>query len=1052
MIITGWHVDGFGVLGDLDTVGLGPGLVLVHGPNEAGKSTLLAYLRWMLFAAKHDERPPLRGGRPGGRLFLQGDHGEPLTVERHDRRTVTVVGPDGRVGGPDDLQARLGRVDAAMFDSVFAFSLTELSRFETLAAQSVTDQIFSAGITGAGTTATAVQGQVQKVLSALLRPRAGGRINQLSGDLRETRRQLAEARAAVVGHAALLAREAEAQERAAAAATRAAELQHRERRLEALVRLWEPYNHWQQEVETLEASPAPTVQADAAGRMTTARAALARAREVRQALADQLAGHVAERDRLPLSPELEAVADRVLVLAAGGGDQKSRLDRLADLLQRLYGLGPRLAAALAKVCLTPERLAAIASLAVLTDGADAWQGRLDAAQRKVTEASARAEAAAADLLVAEEELAAAQAVLGRLGPDPGDVAARRQEVERLQLRLRRAGAGMVLWAAVGLAVVLGGTVLALLGLPVRLLWTAGGGVALAVAAAMGYRSWRGRAMVAAAARAVGISSVSSATAWTAARRRLDDEAARAGQWREADERRRSAAEQVEVRRQRLQAAAQRAAVADQELAALSTDFAAWRQGHGLPPDLHPDGVRQWAAAADHARELAAEEEGILAQRRDLADHVARFRSSAVAVLAEIGRAAPGEDAALVAAVASLADEVRAAQEARRRYDDQVRVVEDLTRRLAAAADEVAQAEAAHGALLAEAGAGDDAEYDRLATWAERWRQTERDAAHLLAGIEGELGGGDYRRQMEELLLAGDPPTWQAQLDEVRELLADCGRERDRALEDQTAARQEREALERSADVVALAGQEQALLAELADAVAEWRRWRLARELLDQTLERFVRDHQPQVLTDASATFAEITGGRYRKVVQGDDGRSLGVIDAGGGRLTTDQLSRGTQEQLYLSLRLGLARLFADQRAVPLPLVLDDVLVNFDPDRARATLRAFAGYLAGGERQVLLFTCHPETRALARDLVPGPVEVELGAEGGPARAEVAVAAACDPQQRAVSLLRERGFITTRLLREDLGVDPAGARSLAQDLVARGLARRVGAARGTRYLAV
>ena len=53
----------------------------------------------------------------------------------------------------------------------------------------------------------------------------------------------------------------------------------------------------------------------------------------------------------------------------------------------------------------------------------------------------------------------------------------------------------------------------------------------------------------------------------------------------------------------------------------------------------------------------------------------------------------------------------------------------------------------------------------------------------------------------------------------------------------------------------------------------------------------------------------------------------------------DELSRGTGEQLYLALRFGLIEEFAGQ-AEPLPVVMDDILVNFDVERARRGLPTF----------------------------------------------------------------------------------------------------------------
>jgi len=52
---------------------------------------------------------------------------------------------------------------------------------------------------------------------------------------------------------------------------------------------------------------------------------------------------------------------------------------------------------------------------------------------------------------------------------------------------------------------------------------------------------------------------------------------------------------------------------------------------------------------------------------------------------------------------------------------------------------------------------------------------------------------------------------------------------------------------------------------------------------------------------------------------------------------------------------------------PLPLVMDEVLVNFDPDRARRTAELIAD--VAQRNQVLLFTCHPETLALFRQVDP-----------------------------------------------------------------------------------
>ena len=80
-----------------------------------------------------------------------------------------------------------------------------------------------------------------------------------------------------------------------------------------------------------------------------------------------------------------------------------------------------------------------------------------------------------------------------------------------------------------------------------------------------------------------------------------------------------------------------------------------------------------------------------------------------------------------------------------------------------------------------------------------------------------------------------------------------------------------------------------------------------------------------------------------------------------------QLSRGTAEQLYLSLRFGFVREFVG-RSEPLPLVFDDILVNFDPARARAPAAAIRDL--SESLQIFLFTCHPATVQLVREVDGG----------------------------------------------------------------------------------
>jgi uncharacterized protein YhaN len=69
------------------------------------------------------------------------------------------------------------------------------------------------------------------------------------------------------------------------------------------------------------------------------------------------------------------------------------------------------------------------------------------------------------------------------------------------------------------------------------------------------------------------------------------------------------------------------------------------------------------------------------------------------------------------------------------------------------------------------------------------------------------------------------------------------------------------------------------------------------------------------------------------------------------------LSRATAEQLFLALRLSYIDNLAGANP-SLPVLMDDVLVNFDDERRRAAAQVIAEFASS--RQVIYFTCHPAT--------------------------------------------------------------------------------------------
>ena len=154
MRITGLHIDGFGRFADRSFGPLERPVTVFYGPNEAGKSTLLEFIRRILFGfptrrGGTNEYPPLAGGRHGGRITVATDAGEIITIDRTPGRgdgPVSLTSAAGEALPDSELPRLLGNHSRSVFQNIFAFTLDELNNESLLNDDSVNLQIYSAGI------------------------------------------------------------------------------------------------------------------------------------------------------------------------------------------------------------------------------------------------------------------------------------------------------------------------------------------------------------------------------------------------------------------------------------------------------------------------------------------------------------------------------------------------------------------------------------------------------------------------------------------------------------------------------------------------------------------------------------------------------------------------------------------------------------------------------------------------------------------------------------------------------------------------------------------
>ena len=155
-------------------------------------------------------------------------------------------------------------------------------------------------------------------------------------------------------------------------------------------------------------------------------------------------------------------------------------------------------------------------------------------------------------------------------------------------------------------------------------------------------------------------------------------------------------------------------------------------------------------------------------------------------------------------------------------------------------------------------------------------------------------------------------------------------------------------------------------AEIREQALRYARLKLSSVVLQREVERYREQNQGPVLKRASALFPRLTLGSFRGLRVGVEERQIVALREDGKEVMVEGLSEGTRYQLYLALRIASLERYLE-RNPPLPLVLDDILIHFDDERAAAALGVL-GELA--ERiQILFFTHHARDLTLSANAIP-----------------------------------------------------------------------------------
>ena len=234
----------------------------------------------------------------------------------------------------------------------------------------------------------------------------------------------------------------------------------------------------------------------------------------------------------------------------------------------------------------------------------------------------------------------------------------------------------------------------------------------------------------------------------------------------------------------------------------------------------------------------------------------------------------------------------------------------------------------------------------------------------------ELGDGASLEALATAALAVDQDQLGAQLQSYLEQIQATEQTRSELDQRVGGLYNELKRMDGNATAALAADEAQSTLAEIQELSTRYMQLQLAARVLRKAIERYREQHQAPIVQRASELFKRLTLGRFTRLesdyTHGDHPILVGIRTGERQGIPTEAMSDGTRDQLYLALYLASIERYLT-RHTPLPLVLDDILINFDDERSRATLSVL-GELCQ-RTQILFFTHHPRLEELARKAVP-----------------------------------------------------------------------------------
>lgn len=1022
MNIRDLHVDGFGVWHKLELEEFSDELTVLHGPNEAGKSTLMQFIRAVLygFSPDHYERylPPLRGKQPGGRLRLDTSRGE-FTVAREDDPEfdgqspglVKLTNKSGLVPTDIDLPTLLSEIDERTFHNIYAVGIRELQELGTLSDSAAAESLYNLT---AGLDRVSLSDVVRELKHARSRLLAPGdqpsRIAELLGQQEDLQTRIEELKGQTDEYLALCGERDALEPRVREIQRETSDIERQMRMIELALSLrprWEARAETETKLNRL-GEPRP-IRPQVLDELKQFDEQLSQQRKELRELKHQRESLQERCDLLDFNEALWKQAPRI----EAASDHR-------DLLESLQRQSTRLRQRLAKLEIRARQYRQRPGLKFAENnagpegGVEKKLGELKKLAQSVSDQKKQLSRAESSASKAKQQVADLNAQLHqRLGTDPSDdlTAVLEQSGDRVSQSRRRvhlderleklgherneleetsdrmierqllsgwalAGIGaMFIVGIASLLLLLASTVFPIADDTTSTWWLGIIGLGLTFAAVVVKKSLDHEARRQLNDVQGQLDTVHRQIAKLREERDEIDATLPGGggplvvRLQSAEQQHSALEDLLPLESQRKEAmakegsATQRVATLKQELQALEQRWNNELRQLQLPADWSPKQLSSLTQGRKRLATLNRRQEQ-LREDLELQEKTLASMSHRIAELVESSELETESEDPLEQ-LAFLSRELAAQQGIAQQRDELRGELKQVDRQRSKLRRQNEDTTRYRLDLLTAYECEDEAQLSEAVAQRQRYEKLLQRREELQREIAAALQQQFTEREVGSLLDQFNAKQLEQQWDELTTQHSSLELRREELLEERGRIAERLGTLAQSRELAECQLELGQVEIQLKQAIEQWQALAVTDTLLGTIREQYQRERQPETLREASGYFEKLTEGAYHRVWTPLEEDVLLVDDADGNTVSVKVLSRGTREQLFLSLRLALVAAYA-RRDIQLPLVLDDLLVNFDNSRAKATAKLLRDFAAEGH-QILLFTCHDHIVKIFRAL-------------------------------------------------------------------------------------